>query len=384
MSSQALPAGTRIVIASRCAWTTWNFRRGLMAELQSAGAEVTACGAGGDGYEEKLAAAGFRFVSLPMGRGMGSPLADLRYLLHVRRLLLQLRPHIFHAFTVKPVIFGTIAAALAAVPVRIVTITGLGHAFTSSSWWLRTVVAALYRWALSRTHLVYFQNAEDREQFLQRGIVSSAPTRMIAGSGVDTERFAPATRRTETSTATFVMVARALRDKGVREYFKAGRLVRETGEDAVFRFVGGVDPRNPSSLSQAEMESAAREAGVEWIDHAEDVRPHMAAADIVVLPSYREGTPMSLLEAAAMAKPMIATAVPGCREVVREGSTGWLVPAQDADALASAMRRAIAERDRWEPFGNNARTLVLARFDAWIVIRQMLADYVDLLARSAR
>jgi glycosyltransferase involved in cell wall biosynthesis len=304
--------------------------------------------------------------------------------LHVRRLLLQLRPHIFHAFTVKPVIFGTIAAALAAVPVRIVTITGLGHAFTSSSWWLRTVVAALYRWALSRTHLVYFQNAEDREQFLQRGIVSSAPTRMIAGSGVDTERFAPATRRTETSTATFVMVARALRDKGVREYFKAGRLVRETGEDAVFRFVGGVDPRNPSSLSQAEMESAAREAGVEWIDHAEDVRPHMAAADIVVLPSYREGTPMSLLEAAAMAKPMIATAVPGCREVVREGSTGWLVPAQDADALASAMRRAIAERDRWEPFGNNARTLVLARFDAWIVIRQMLADYVDLLARSAR
>jgi glycosyltransferase involved in cell wall biosynthesis len=384
MSQHSLPAGARIVIASRCAWTTWNFRRRLIADLQAAGAEVVACGAGGDGYEEELAAAGIPFMSLPMGRGMGNPLADVRYLLHCRRLLRRVRPDIVHAFTVKPVIFGTIAAALAGVPVRVVTITGLGHAFTSIARPLRTVIAWLYRLSLRRAHLVYFQNEEDREQFLRRGIVSAPQARMIAGSGVDTARFAPVPGPARDSGASFVMVARALRDKGVLEYFRAAKIVRQATAGVAFRFVGGVDHRNPSSLTRDELADAAREAGVEWIDHAEDVRPHLAAADIVVLPSYREGTPMSLLEAAAMAKPMIATAVPGCREVVREGSTGWLVPVQDANALAAAMRRAIAERDRWDQLGNNARALTLARFDARVVIRQMLCDYGDLLARSAR
>jgi glycosyltransferase involved in cell wall biosynthesis len=373
---------TRFVIASRCAWTTFNFRRQLIEELQHLGAEVIACGAGGDGYEARLHSAGIRFEPLPLGQGQTGPVADLRYLVACYRLFRRFRPNVLHAFTVKPVIFASIAARAARVPVRVVMITGLGHVFTSSGRFLRGLISALYRIALKRVNLVYFQNPDDRDEFLRQGIVSVDQSRLIAGSGVDTKRFAPILRCATAPGTVFVMVARMLREKGVMEFLSAASRVRSRTTGTRFMLVGGTDPRNPTSLEADEIRLAATDVGVEWIGHVEDVRPYYAQADIVVLPSYREGTPMSLLEAAAMAKPMIATRVPGCIEIVHEGTTGWLVPPRDAFALAEAMLRAIAERDHWDVYGDNARALATSRFDSRVICQQILNDYEELLGRS--
>jgi glycosyltransferase involved in cell wall biosynthesis len=371
----------RVLIASRCSWTTFNFRRHLIAELQGAGVNVLACGAGGDGYEEQLAAAGIRFVPLPLGRDSRDLLADLRYAVACYRLIREHRPDVVHTFTIKPVIYCTLAAALARVRLRVAMITGLGYAFTSSGKILRWLVSALCRFALRRVDLVYFQNADDRDEFLHRKIVSVSQCRMIAGSGVDTGRFAPMVRVENQNCVTFLMISRALREKGVLEFFAAAHQVKQVASDARFILVGGTDGRNPTSLVQEEVQLRADESGVEWAGPVGDVRPLIAEADVVVLPSYREGTPMSLLEAAAMAKPMIATNVPGCREIVRDGVTGWLVPPRDAQALAAAMIKAMAERERWRTYGENARNLATSRFDVRRVSKQIMDDYRELAAR---
>lgn len=372
----------RVVIASRCSWTTYNFRRHLIADLQAAGVDVLACGAGGDGYEDKLAEAGVRFVSLPLGRDPRDLLADLRYALACYRLLREYRPDVVHTFTIKPVIYCSIAAALARVPVRVAMVTGLGYTFTSSGTSFRWLVAALCRFALRSVRLVYFQNADDRDELLRRGVVRASQWRMIAGSGVDTTRFVPIDRVQNQNRVTFLMVSRALREKGVLEFFAAARQVKQLAANTRFVLAGGTDERNPTSLVKEEVRLLADESGVEWVGPIEDVRPLIADADVVVLPSYREGTPMSLLEAAAMAKPMIATDVPGCREVVRDGFNGWLVPARDAPALAGAMLRAIAERDRWGEYGKNSRNLATTRFDVRRVCEQIMDDYRELASRS--
>jgi glycosyltransferase involved in cell wall biosynthesis len=372
----------RVVIASRCAWTTFNFRRHLIEELTATGVEVVACGAGGDGYEERLQAIGVRFVRMPLAKRSVSVLADLRYLLACWRLLRQVRPDVVHAFTIKPVIFCSIAAAIVRVPVRVAMITGLGYSFTSSGAWLRRVVQGLYRVALRRIHRVYFQNATDRDDFFALGLVSARQCRMIAGSGVDTKTFVPVDRPDVAGAPVFLMVSRVLREKGVNEFFDAARRVRLTGQPARFVLAGGTDYRNPTSMSDQEVRDAAGDAGVEWVGQVDNVRDYLANADVVVLPSYREGTPMSLLEASAMAKPMIATDVPGCRDVVRAGWNGWLVPPRDSEALASAMQQSIRDRHRWKSFGENARLLATSRFDARLVCRQLIDDYRALLMRG--
>jgi len=372
----------RVVIASRCAWTTFNFRRRLIEELTATGAEVVACGAGGDGYEERLQAIGIRFVRMPLARRSVSVFSDLRYLLACCRLLRQVKPDVVHAFTIKPVIYCSMAAAIVRVPVRVVMITGLGYTFTSSGSWLRKAVQVLYRIALRRVDRVYFQNASDRDDFLVLSLVTAVKCRLISGSGVDTRRFAPVERPGVAGAPAFVMVSRALREKGVGEFLDAARRVRQTGQPARFVLVGGTDHRNPTSMSDQDVRDAASSAGVEWVGQVDDVREHLASADVVVLPSYREGTPMSLLEAAAMAKPMIATDVPGCREVVREGWNGWLVPPRDSAALATAMLRAIRERGLWRSFGENARALATSTFDVRLVCRQLIDDYRALLMRG--
>jgi glycosyltransferase involved in cell wall biosynthesis len=231
-------------------------------------------------------------------------------------------------------------------------------------------------------HLVYFQNADDRETFLRLGIVMPDRVRMIAGSGVDTARFVPQEGARDDQMVRFVMIARALREKGVLEYIAAARIVRSRCPEASFTLIGGTDNRNPSSLTDDEVHSICLEAGVRWVGHVDDVREFLADADIVVLPSYREGTPMSLLEAASMARPMIATNVPGCTEVVRDGFNGWLVRPRDSDALASTMLTALAQRDRWVEYGRNARDLATARFDSRVVCQQMIGDYRDLIRRN--
>jgi glycosyltransferase involved in cell wall biosynthesis len=311
-----------------------------------------------------------------------SPLGELRLFLSLYRLCRSRKPDLIHLFTIKPVIFGTLAAAAARVPVRIATITGLGYVFTSGGPLLRAIVKALYRFSLRFADIVYFLNPDDRDDFLKHALVHPSKVRMIAGDGVDTVAFAPK-YRARSGQLLFVMIARLLREKGVREFLEAAKIVKANEPDARFVLAGGCDENNPTSFSEDEVKTATDECGVTWADYVDDVRPLLDEADVVVLPSYREGTPMTLLEAAAMAKPIIATDVPGCVEVVKHETNGLLVKRADSRSLAEAMLRCIREPSRLVGMGKAGRRLVEEKFDARRITAQILEDYRMLWRRKA-
>ncbi|WP_116812554.1 glycosyltransferase family 4 protein [Steroidobacter cummioxidans] len=371
-------SGERIAVVSRCARTLFNFRRSLIGAAQRAGAEVTAFGSAGEGFEQRLQSQGMRFEHIPVSwRGL-DPLADLMLLGTMARMFRRYRPHIVHCFTIKPAIFGTVAAWLAKVPLRVVTITGLGHAFTTAGPLVRGVVTRLYRFALARAHVVFFQNKDDRDLFVQLGLVSAGVARLIPGSGVDLERFAPvALPGGGRDSPRFLMIARLLREKGVREFIEAAAAVKQRYPGAAFTLLGGADSRNPSSLSAAEIAELRNSAAVQWVDEVLDVRQYIAAADVMVLPSYREGLPRTLLEGAAMGRALVATDAPGCREVVIPGETGYLVPVRDSAALAQAMQTLCECPDEIPALGRAARHMVEAIYDQRVVDAICLHAYAE-------
>jgi glycosyltransferase involved in cell wall biosynthesis len=275
------------------------------------------------------------------------------------------------AYTAKPVIWGMIAARLSTVPVRVALITGLGFAFTDRdhsglSRGLARVVRWLYWFSLRFATTVIFQNPDDKAEFVRLRVITPAQKLCVVdGSGVDTEWFRPAPLP---GAATFLLIARLLADKGVREYAEAARVVRMQHPSARFRLVGWFD-ENPSAISRAEVEAWVARGDIEYVGALEDVRPAIAAAAVYVLPSYREGTPRTVLEAMAMARPIITTDTPGCRETVRCGVNGFLVPPRNVPALAEAMLRFITDPSLAARMGAQSRAIAEQRYDARRVAR---------------
>jgi glycosyltransferase involved in cell wall biosynthesis len=371
-------SGVRILVLSRCAQTLHRFRSALLLTLKARGARVTALGARGEGYEHKLRAAGIDYRHVPVSLRGVAPIADCWLFLRLLLLFRRERPAVIHAFTIKPAIYATLAAAVAGVPARIVTITGLGHAFTTAPAPLRAVVEFLYRAALHRATLVFFQNGDDRRLFIERRLVDPAKVRLVAGSGVDLTRFSVEPLPSERgATPRFLMIGRLLVEKGVREFLEAARLVHATHPQVVFTLIGGSDSRNPSNLPAAEVERLQASPDVQWIGEVDDVRPHVAACDVVVLPSYREGLPRALLEGAAMGRALIGTDAPGCREVVREGVNGYLVPVADGQALADSMLRYLAEPAAIRVHGAQSRKIAEQEFDEGVVISRFIDSYEE-------
>lgn len=370
--------GARVFVVSRCAQTLHRFRAALMGALGARGARVQGLGAAGEGYEDRLRDAGldFRHVDVSL-RGV-DPLADVRLYFQLLRIFREEKPAVVHAFTIKPAIYATLAAARAGVPARVVTITGLGHAFTTARAPVRFIVEFLYRRALARATHVFFQNDDDRRLFIDRGLVDAAKVRMVPGSGVDLVKFAvrplPCAAGGPPS---FLMIGRLLVEKGVREFAAAVREVRARFPSARFALIGGSDSRNPSALPEGELAALRSEGGIEWIGEVADVRPYIEAADVVVLPSYREGLPRALLEAAAMGRALIATDAPGCRDVVRDGINGYLVPVADSHALAAAMLRYLDDPALVGAHGAQARKIAEQGFDEGVVISRFITAYRD-------
>jgi glycosyltransferase involved in cell wall biosynthesis len=371
-----------VLIVSRCAWTLFNFRLPLMRALLQAGARVIALGAGGDGYEPRLRAAGIDYRPIPVARRSLNPLADLALLLSLVAVIRRERPSVVHCFTIKPAIFGTIAARWCGMPARVVTITGLGYAFTSAGRLLNRAVSSLYRMALAGAHLVYFQNQEDRDSFVNRKLVGESKAELTVGTGVDVRRFAAASLPIELRPGAprFLMIARLIREKGVCEFLEAAAAVKRRYSDVEFSLLGGEDPRNPSALDAAQMQDLRSSRAVRWLGETDDVRSYIAAADAVVLPSYREGLPRVLIEAGSMGRAAVATDVVGCRDVVVHGVTGLLVPPMDAAALADALSRLVEHPHELVAMGAAARARVVANFDEQGVIATLLAAYRRLLA----
>jgi glycosyltransferase involved in cell wall biosynthesis len=368
-----LSAPRTVVLAANSSWNIVNFRGGLIRALQAAGYRPVVIAPTDVAAEARMAELGIERLALRIDRSGVNPFADLRLLLQYREALKRLAPIAFLGFTVKPNIYGSFAAASLKIPV-VPNVSGLGTAFMRSGP-LQQIVTRLYRAAFRRASTVFFQNPDDRQLFVTRRIVDVEHTRVLPGSGVDLERFAAVPQ--PTGPPTFLLISRLLRDKGVREYVDAARMLRDTRPGSRFQVLGPIDRGNRTSIRQSELERWIAAGEIEYLGTTVDVRPFIAKASAVVLPSYREGLPRSLLEAAAMGRPLIATDVPGCREVVDHGVNGYLCTARDPASLAARMREfADLPPDDRAAMGAASRRKVQDRFSEAVVIRA----YLDVLS----
>jgi len=326
------PESKTILFVANSSWNLANFRAPIIAALKDQGYKVAA-GVPDDDGAARLRDSGVETHFVDVDAQGFSPLRDSRLLIDYFKLLRRVRPAAILAFTIKPNIYASVAAARLGIPV-INTISGLGTGFLSGSL-LQGLVTGLYRWALGRSKRVFFHNEEDRDLFVERGIVSPAQAAVVAGSGVDLSRFRPVEKTTDQDAPVFLFVGRLLTDKGAVEFAEAASTVLQKRK-ARFRMLGALDD-HPKAAPRAVMQRHAKDGIIELLGPAEDVRPYIAEADCVVLPSYREGLPRVLLEAAAMATPVIATDVPGCRQAVDDRVTGLLCEARSAESLARAM-----------------------------------------------
>lgn len=367
---------TILIIASH-AGSLRIFRGALIEALLSKGLGVHAAAPGlvaGDATFGWLRKRGVTCHDIALARTGLNPIADLRTLAGLVRLMRRLRPQIVLAYTIKPVIWGLLAARMAAVPKRVALITGLGYAFVGTARGkrarVRWLASRLYARALRQATLVVFQNPDDRDDLRNWGVLpAGVRSVLVKGSGVDTGAFSPAPF--VDAPPRFLMIARLVGDKGVREYAQAAAWLRARNPQAGFHLVGPLDP-SPDGIPEAEVRGWQEAGHLVWHGAAHDVRPDIAASHVYVLPSYREGMPRTVLEALAMGRPVITTDVPGCRETVRDGVNGFLVPARDVSALATAMERFICAPDRVARMGGEARRITVETFDVRQVNAAML------------
>lgn len=349
-----------ILISANLAWNLVNFRSGLIRFLIEKGYDVVGVAPPDPVAEEQLAAIGCGFEPLNLDAKGLSPFADLWAFWQYRTLMQRHRPAAFLGYTVKPNVYGGMAAALCNVP-HIANISGLGTAFIRENW-LTQIVGTLYRFGLRRASTVFFQNEDDRTLFLEKKLVRPEQCYLVPGSGIDCVHFAPQATPNDKAKS-FLMVARLLRDKGVLEYVEAARQLKLSQPDLQFRILGFLDVANRTAISRDEVEKWVSDGIIEYLPPVSDVRPFVAAADCVVLPSYREGTSRVLLEAAAMAKPIVATDVPGCREVVEDGVNGVLCAPQDAGGLAKAVAQICSlPVEKLTAMGSAGRKKIIAEF----------------------
>lgn len=379
----------RIALVANTEWYLYRFRLALAEFLRDQGHTVVLISPPGP-YAARLQSAGFEWHGWPVGRDSTQPAGELLALLRLRGLYRSIQPDLAHHFTVKPVLYGTLAARSCALPAVVNAITGRGYIFLNqgaAGALLRAFTRPLYRAVLRGPRQTpVFENEADRDFFAGQGLVDPTRAAVIPGVGVDTRLFSPgdsALRRDGPPLVVFP--ARMLYDKGVDTLVAAARQLRAVGRPLRLALVGGLDPGNPSGLAEGQLREWEREGLAEWWGFREEMVDIFRAADIVCLPSLGEGLPTVLIEAAACARAIVATDVPGCREVVVDGETGRLVPPGDPAALAAALDALAAAPDLREQMGRAGRERVLAHFSAPLIHRLTVEVYRGLLpAKFAR
>lgn len=372
----------KVALFANTDWYLYNFRRSLALALRDAGFELLLISPPG-AYGERLRELGLRWEPVPMDRRSLNPLREAGLVMHLRRLFLRERPDLVHGFTIKCAVYGSLAARMAGAPARVNAVAGMGYVFTSNdakARGLRPVVRSLLRLALGgQGARLILQNPDDVALFNQAGLIDGSQVRLIPGSGVDCSRFQARPPRQDNAPLRVLLAARLLWDKGIAEYIAAARRLRGEGRALRFLLAGDPDPGNPAAVPEATVRGWVDEDLVEWLGHVDDMPALFASVDMVVLPSYREGLPKGLIEAAACALPLVTTDVPGCREVVTNGVDGLRVPVRDADALADAIARLQDDPELAARLGAAAREKALARFDERIVISRTIDVYRELL-----
>ncbi len=370
-----------IFIALNTTWNISNFRAGLIRSLTKAGYDVVAV-APPDKYVEQVKALGCQYVPLPMDNQGTHPGRDFLLFWRFYWLLKHMRPNVFLGYTVKPNIYGSVAAHFLGIPV-VNNIAGLGAVFTRDGW-LTRLVRVLYRFALSRSKSVFFQNEEDRELFVKDGLVDREITDRLPGSGINLSHFSLAEMPSPSSPVRFLLISRMLWDKGVGEFVEAAELLKGRSASADFSLLGFLDVKNPAAISREQMDEWVKSGVITYLGETDDVRTHIGTSTCVVLPSfYREGVPRTLLEAAAMGRPIITTDEVGCREVVDDGVNGYLCKARDSADLAETMERLIAlTPEQRAQMGRNGRKKIECEYDERIVINKYLEVIYAILANK--
>lgn len=331
-------------------------------------------------HGERIRAAGLRLIPLTLRRSGRNPWRELMSIAEITRLYRAEKPDIVHHVALKPVLYGSLAARIAAIPSVVNALAGMGYVFTSgkpSARLLRPLVTLAFRLLLKRGCII-LQNPDDRAVLLKAGVAFPEQITLIRGSGVDTAHFTPVPEP-DAAVPLVVLPARMLWDKGVGEFVAAAHMLRDEGLAARFMLAGDRDPDNPAAIPAAQLETWRAAGIVEWHGRQEDMARLLAQSHIVCLPSYREGLPKALLEAAASGRAIVATDVPGCREAVRHGVNGLLVPARDAAALADALRRLITDPALRREFGQRGREMAEKKFSVEKITAETLALYRKLL-----
>ena len=371
----------RVLLVVNAEWYFVSHRLGLARALKAQGYEVVVAASVEREAQDVIEGEGFRFVALNLRRRSTGPRQELRTLAEFYRLYRHERPDLVHHVSIKPVVYGSLAAKAVGVPAVINAITGLGTAFgrpglrgSALRWGLTVACRAAF--AGRRTRVI-FQNPDDLTWFVRRGVVASERALLIRGAGVDVNRFRPAPGP---AGAPIVMLAsRLLWDKGVGEFVEASRRLKESGLACRFVLVGVPDDENPNSIPLEVIRGWQAESIVEWWGLRDDMASVLQSASVVALPSYREGLPKVLLEAAACGRALIATDVPGCREVVSDGDNGLLVPPRDPVALAAAIDRLLRHGELRARMGERSRAIVVSGFSEDQTIEATLAVYRELL-----
>lgn len=370
-----------VMIVLNTAWNLVNFRSGLIKALVSHGYTVVAV-APYDQYASQLQALGCRFIPMPMDNKGTHPIRDFLLLMRLFFLMLKERPKVILGFTVKPNIYGSLAAHVLRIPV-INNVAGLGTAFMKRGW-LNQIVRNLYQLAFSRSVKVFFQNNDDRQMFLSGGLLSEVLADILPGSGIDLMKFQPAPLPAR-AMIRFLLIARMLWDKGVGEYVEAACILKARGLNVECCLLGFLDVQNPAAISRKQIDEWVSNGVVRYLGISDNVREEIANADCIVLPSfYREGTPRCLLEAAAMARPIVTTDSVGCRDVVNDGFNGYLCKPKDATDLADKMAQIVmmSPADR-ELMGLRGRGKVEREFDEQIVIKKYLNEIEVIFEKSS-
>jgi glycosyltransferase involved in cell wall biosynthesis len=327
-------------------------------------------------HGDEIRAAGIELVPMDLRRRSMNPFQAGRTVFELARIYRRVRPDIVHHVALKPVLYGSMAARLAGVPAVVNAVAGMGYAFSSTDFkarLLRPAISAAFRALLNaQNSRLIVQNPDDRALLIARGIVDAERVRLIRGSGVDTTVFLP--HPEPTGTPVVMLASRILRDKGVLEFIDAAKQLVSESVAARFVLVGAPDPENPASISPAQLKDLIGDA-VEWWGPRDDMPRVLTAASVVCLPSYREGLPKILLEAAACGRPIVATDVPGCREVVMNGESGLLVPARDAGALATAIKTLLGDSSMRSAMGARGRQLAEDEFSVERIAEETIRVY---------
>jgi glycosyltransferase involved in cell wall biosynthesis len=365
----------RIALFANSSWNIWNFRMGLVGAIQAAGHEVCII-APKDDYSQKIIDAGLAFYQVQMSTKGTDPIQDLGIIFQVKSIIKKAKIDTVLQFTIKPNIYGTIAAKLVGVPV-INNVSGLGTTFIRGGL-LSFIAKQLYAFAFRFPYKVFFQNTDDQSIFLNAGWVKKSQTAVLPGSGVDLLKFKPQEHHRQ-NPIQFLMMARLIRDKGIFEYVEAARQLKKKGVKAIFRVVGFTDFESAYGVKESVLNEWIKEGNIQFDGSTDDSAALIHSADVIVLPSYREGTSKVLLEALACGKPLIATDVPGCRETILDGQNGFLVEAKSIKSLASAMQNACEMSDvDLHKFATNSRKIAEEFFDEKIVWNHYLETIAEI------